>query len=567
MSKSRWLHGSWMRDRITLTQIGLLGLTLLVAVVGASTLMTMPTARAQGPGGFGGRGGPGPQPERQIVAQFDRNKDSRLDAEERKAAREWLAANPMGGFRGRGGFRGGAEPAAPGRALTPADVKKYGSEPLYDAKTLRTIFLRFEASDWEQELAAFNNTDVEVPATVIVDGRTYKDVGVHFRGQSSYMMVPEGSKRSLNLAFDFVDEKQSLYGYRTLNLLNSNGDPTFLRGVLYAAIANAYIPAPKANLVRVVINGESWGVYVNAQQYNKDFLRDYFKTDKGARWKVPGSPGGRGGMEYLGDDVSAYKPTYEIKTKDDPKVWADLIAMFKILNQTPPEKLEAALAPVLDVDGALKFLAIEAALVNTDGYWIRASDYSIYQDPQRRFHVIPHDMNEALMTEGGRGGGFRRGGPPPGMMPGPPPGAPGGPPPGMPPGPPPGGGNVFVGGPPPGGRGFGPGGGVDLDPLVGMNDSSKPLRAKLLAVPALRAKYLAYVRDIAQTWLDWKKLEPMVTDYQRLIDADVKADTRKLFSYSAFQTGVAEGENSLKSFVDRRRQFLLNFTDKTKEMK
>ena len=72
--------------------------------------------------------------------------------------------------------------------------------------------------------------------------------------------------------------------------------------MLYSDIARAYFPAPKTNYVRVVINGESWGVYINAQQYNKDFLRDYFKTDKGARWKVPGSPGGRGGMEYWGDD-------------------------------------------------------------------------------------------------------------------------------------------------------------------------------------------------------------------------------------------------------------------------
>ena len=126
------------------------------------------------------------------------------------------------------------------------------------------------------------------------------------------------------MTFDFVDEKQQLGGYRTLNLLNANGDPTFVRPVLYSEIARQYIPAPKANYVRVVINGESWGVYVNAQQFNKDFTRDYFKSTKGARWKVPGRPGGRGGMEYLGDDASAYKRRYEIKTKDDPKAWAAL---------------------------------------------------------------------------------------------------------------------------------------------------------------------------------------------------------------------------------------------------
>ena len=90
--------------------------------------------------------------------------------------------------------------------------------------------------------------------------------------------------------------------------------------MLYSEIARAYIPAPKMNYMRVVINGESWGAYINAEQFNKDFLRDYFKTDKGARWKVPGSPGGRGGMEYWGDDPAAYKRSYDIKTQGRSKV-------------------------------------------------------------------------------------------------------------------------------------------------------------------------------------------------------------------------------------------------------
>ena len=146
--------------------------------------------------------------------------------------------------------------------------------------------------------------------------------------------------------------------------------------------------------MRVVINGESWGVYVNAQQFNKDFLRDNFSTEKGARWKVPGSPGGRGGMEYLGEDVADYKRIYEIKTKDDPKAWADLIRLCKVLNETPPESSRRRSRRCSTSTATLKFLALDVALVNSDGFWTRASDYSIYQDEKGRFHVIPHDMNE-----------------------------------------------------------------------------------------------------------------------------------------------------------------------------
>jgi hypothetical protein len=99
--------------------------------------------------------------------------------------------------------------------------------------------------------------------------------------------------------------------------------------------------------------------------------------------------------------------------------------------------------------------------------------------------------------------------------------------------------------------------GAELDPLIGLNDVSKPLRSRLLAVPALRARYLAYVRDIADKWLDWRTLEPMVRQYQTLIAADVKSDTRKLYPTEQFVSGVEQGSSSLRSFVDRRRAFLL----------
>ncbi|MEQ1573531.1 MAG: CotH kinase family protein [Vicinamibacterales bacterium] len=523
---------------------------VLVGVLGLAAVLQRP-GLAQTAGGFP----PMPQ-DQKIVERFDQNDDNRLNTSERRAAREWLANQPASGpfaLIGRGGPGGpgapggppggfggrGFAPASPGRPLTPADVRSYPGIPLYDVATLRTIFLQFENADWESELAAFNNTDVDIPATATVDGKVYTDVGVHFRGMSSFFMVPAGSKRSLNLAFDFVNADQRIDGYQTLNLLNANGDPTFVRAVLYAEIASHYVPTPKTNYVRVAINGESWGIFVNAQQFNKDFTRDFFASTKGARWKVPGSPFGQGGMRYLGEDAEAYKRIYEIKTRDDGTPWADLVRLFRVLNETPASQLEAALEPILDVDGALKFLALEVALVNSDGYWTRASDYSIYQDEKGRFHILPHDVNEGLAEEGfGRGfiGGRPGGGPPGGF------------PPGFPPA-----------GFPPGGRGvqgFGQAG-VDLDPLVGLDDATKPLRSKLLAVPSLRARYLTYVRDIASRWLDWNRLEPLVRAYQAIIAADVKADTRKLYSSEAFEADVSGSAGSLKNFVERRRAFLL----------
>ena len=502
-----------------------------------AVLMWQDAPIAQAP--WPGRGGGPMTEERQIVERFDTDGDRRLNRIEREAARDWLANQPRGArFGGPNpppgamrpppfGGRGFA-PASPGPPMKPTDVATAGPAGLYEPKILRTLFLQFENAEWERELADFNNTDVEVPAALTMDGVTYRDIGVHFRGMSSFMMVPEGSKRSLNLSIDYVHDSQRLLGYRTLNLLNANGDATFLRQVLYTEIARRYVPTPSANYIRVVINGEYWGVYVNTQQFNADFTREWFASTKGARWKVPGSPMGRGGMEYLGESADAYRAIYEIKSKEDPAAWRSLIRMFRVLNETAPEKLQAALAPMLDVDGALKFLAVEMALANSDGYWARASDYNLYLDEKGRFHVIPHDVNEGLSDES-----TGRGGPPAGMR-------------GMP----------RVGGPPMFGRGPAR---VDaaVDPLVGIDDATKPLRSKLLAVPALRARYLSYVREIAEQWLDWQALEPVARSHHALIADAVRADTKKLYTFQAFEAGVSEGHESLKSFVTRRRAFLL----------
>ena len=355
---------------------------------------------------------------------------------------------------------------------------------------------------------------------------------------------------------------------------------------------------------------------------------------------------------------------------------------------------------MLDVDGVLKFLALDNVLLNHDGFWTRASDYCLYQEENGKFHIVPYDYNETFsLGGGGPGGPGGPGGFGPGMFIGPSlvqqgdknndqllsqteflalaslwfqklapagaeavsqdqftanftnlitlPAGPAGPPGGGFPGNDRRGGrgrggfdpSRFVapglftaldvdhdgnlskaelestfakwfaewaggtsstlddqklsaglnavlprpnfGGPgggnrrgPGGGGPGGPGGdaGVKLDPLVLAQDNEKPLASKLLAVPALRVRYLTYVRDIAQKWLDWQRLGPLALQYQKLITEEVKADTRKLGSVEDFLNGVGSAgpvastavnpaDKSIKGFAEQRRAFLLNHAE------
>ena len=61
--------------------------------------------------------------------------------------------------------------------------------------------------------------------------------------------------------------------------------------------------------------------------------------------------------------------------------------LCKTLNETPLEELEEVLELMLDIDETLRFLALDVALVNSDGYWVRASDYSLFRDKDKRFHL------------------------------------------------------------------------------------------------------------------------------------------------------------------------------------
>ena len=133
---------------------------------------------------------------------------------------------------------------------------------------------------------------MEVPATLTVDGRVYKDIGMHFRGASSFMMVGEAtSTHSIYLSITNTTD-QSLGGYHTLLLLNSHDDPTFLHSVLSYEIAREYIPPRR----RTWLSGdqrENWGIYANAQASNKDSVKEWFGKARAHNGRSPGVPMGR----------------------------------------------------------------------------------------------------------------------------------------------------------------------------------------------------------------------------------------------------------------------------------
>ena len=523
------------------------------------------------PGGApGGRGaGPGRQ-DLKVVEKFDKDGDGKLNEEERSKARVYVKEQGSGSRRrgrrpGGGGESSNLNTGKPEK-LTPADVKNYPDRPLYDASILRTIFIKFPGADWETELADFYRTDVEMPVDMTVDGKNYEGVGVQFRGNSSFFGVSAGQKRSFNIRMEYGDH-DGLYGYKTLNLLNCHADPSFLRHVLFDHITGRYLPTSKSNYVKLVINGESWGIYLNIQQYNKDFLTDWYDTKGGVRWKVPANPQRAPGLRYFGENLDEYKSYIHLKTTEAPESsWDSIVRLSKLLDETPADKVEEALSKVLNIDRALWFIAIDNLLMDGDGYLSRGSDFIMYQDPAGRINLMPYDSNETFGLHGGGGGGpggGRRGGR--GRRSGDAgsgrPSGPFGRPPRL-------GGDESdrrpderrPSAPPPQAAS----GRFTQSPLEFENSRERPLISKLLSAPNLRARYIAHVKTILDESLDWDAIGPVVAGYRKVLGNEIAKDTTKLYPTEAYEKGV-DGEFSggrrpvagIKNFVTGRRAYLL----------
>ena len=261
-----------------------------------------------------------------------------------------------------------------------------------------------------------------------------------------------------------------------------------------------------------------------------------------------GSPGGQAGFNYLGDTSPEYKRLYEMTSKEDPKAWADLINVFKVLNTTPPDKLEAAIT------------SRTKAIIPVHLYGMPAEMDRIMAIAER--HGLPV-IEDAAQAHGARYRGRRVG--QFGQI------------------------ACFSFYPSKNLGAYGEGGALItndasiarrarslrdhaqsqryLHDEIGYNYRMDSFQGAVLSIKLKhldewntaridRARYLSYVRDIAQKWLDWKTLGPAAQKYHDLIAADVTADTRKLFDNAGFEKGV----ESVKEFADARREYLLKAT-------
>lgn len=379
----------------------------------------------------------------------------------------------------------------------------------YDKNNIKNVYLNFDQSNYWSLLTSNYNSETNLEASMVYDGVTYPQVGVRFRGNTSYMMTGNSQKKSFAVETDFVNEDQTVLGYKNLKFNNAHDDPTFMREVLYGRMAARHTPIARTNYIHLYLNNQDWGIYPNIQSIDKTFLEEWFLSNDGARFRAtvdetgPGQPNwgdGTAGMNYLGTDPATYQQYYSLKSNDvveDP--WQALIGACYQLSIASAADLESLKAKI-DVDKVLWHLACENVFTDDDSYIMKGKmDYMIYFEPETgRTTSLEYDGNTTFVSNAATSNNW--------------------------------------------------------GPFKNATNSKYPLLYKLLGIPELRQRYLAHYRTILNETFTTANTTALVNELHGQIGTLVASDPKKLYSTAQYTTGYP----GLISFVTNRRNFLLS---------
>ncbi|MHB8063849.1 MAG: CotH kinase family protein [Ruminiclostridium sp.] len=246
---------------------------------------------------------------------------------------------------------------------------------------------------------------VYVPATVKFNDITWWYVGIRYKGEST-LFTPKMSgkhKFPFRLNFDKFEDQypeiknQKFFGFKELAFSNNWFDPSFVRDKVFSdMLRDGGIPAVHCAFSRVYIDTGSgpvyWGLYTLAEDPADEMLKNQFQNSKGNLYK---------GQTGVGGDLTTFNQQgFEKKTNEDANDWSDIQALVKALNapRTNAASWRAGLESVFNVNGFLRWLAINTAAVNIDTYgWVTKNNY-LYQDLSKggRITYLPCDFNMSL---------------------------------------------------------------------------------------------------------------------------------------------------------------------------
>ncbi len=361
------------------------------------------------------------------------------------------------------------------------------AQDFYNIDQVNDIELIFAQSNWDQILDNLyaQGNEGRLLGTAIINGVRYNNVGVRYKGSSSYS--PFRNKNPFNIKLDYMIEDQKIGNYGTIKLSNGYHDPTMVRETLAYEIARKYMPAGFANYANVTVNGDLIGLYTSCQDVDSYFGCEHFDVTGKARFKGTIEEGADSYFPvwgYEGADPSSYEDHYELESDEG---WDELIHFLDVFNNNPGNMQD-----VLNVDNHLWFLAFCNLLVHLDSPINFGHNYYLFEDDSERFNPILWDLNMTF-------GGFPR---------------------------------------------FLPSDEQSiselqhLDPLHYIDSPYYPIIARTLGNDSHRKRYIAHMRTMVEEIFDSGWYETRANQLQDIIDDDVLNDPNYFYSFEGYQNNI-----------------------------
>lgn len=257
-----------------------------------------------------------------------------------------------------------------------------------------------------------NDFTDETPDYVACDfyfnGIQWYEVGVRYKGNSSlYSAYNSGNgKLPLRLKFDkFEDDypeikNQRFYGFKDLSLSSNYSDNSFMREKTATDLFRSFgVPAVKTAFYEVYVDQGTgtpvyYGLYTMDEVVFDTMLNSVFGSETGNCYKPDGD-----GAQFASSGFTLND--FEKKTNEDEGDWSDIQELYDVLHSSlrtsDEETWKSNLESVFDVQGFLKYLAVNNTIQNWDTYANMSHNYYLYHDPaDGLIKWIVWDNNEAF---------------------------------------------------------------------------------------------------------------------------------------------------------------------------
>ncbi len=283
-------------------------------------------------------------------------------------------------------------------SLVSGSVSAQNSNELFGTDHIPEMRLTIRQANWAHVLDSMKiSGEGMIVGAAEIDGIKYPNVGIRYRGQTSYTY--EGDKNPYQIELNYIHPDQNHQGYHSFTLSNALRDPSYLREYLGFSIAGNYMDVPEANFIRLYVNNTFAGIYINIEPVDAYFLERRMGEAWTSLFKCSPDLVEDGGpenckknifsnLEYE-EDANCYLYNYRLKEGDG---WPYLMELARILDQEPEN-----IASVLDVDATLWMHAFNNLTGNLSSYSGQHShNYYLYRNQAGLFVPVIWDLNLAF---------------------------------------------------------------------------------------------------------------------------------------------------------------------------